>query len=255
TQIKIAYLCCCQPCLPSVSRWSVNAMLKRILDEIRSAFLKRFPVFPLSVHRSLTIVRPGTIPVVSHHFLIGLAPFLSGVMLQVQGADRVLYEDKNGGGNGKNVVLISGDEEYRSEQAMPMLAKILAVRHGFRCTVLFPINPTDGTIDPITLTNIPGMETLDSADLCIMAIRFRELPDYQMKHFVDFLESGKPIIALRTSTHAFAYNHNKQSAYAKYDWRCKDWPGGFGQQVLGETWVDHHGAHGKESTHGLVNPE
>ena len=136
-----------------------------------------------------------------------------------------------------------------------MLAKILAVRHGFKCTVLFPINPADHTIDPVTLTNIPGMEALDSADLCIMALRFRELPDQQMKHFVDYLNRGKPIIALRTSTHAFSYEHNKQSPYVKYDWRNKDWLGGFGQQVLGETWVDHHGSHGKESTRGVINPE
>jgi len=76
-----------------------------------------------------------------------------------------------------------------------------------------------------------------------------------MKHFVDYLRTGKPIIALRTSTHAFAYARNTQSQYAKYDWQSKEWPGGFGQQVLGETWVSHHGNHGKESTRGLVNEE
>src|SRR5258708_5747061 len=88
-----------------------------------------------------------------------------------------------------------------------------------------------------------------------MGLRFRELPDEQMRHFVDYLNRGMPIIALRTSTHAFAYDHNKQSPYSKYDWRCKDWHGGFGQQVLGETWVDHHGSHEKESTRGVVNQE
>lgn len=170
-----------------------------------------------------------------------------------QCAEWVVYQGKNGPGQGKRIVLLAGDEEYRSEQSLPMLAKILALRHGFTCTVLFPINPADGTIDPVTLTNIPGMAALDSADLCIMSLRFRELPDEQMKHFVDYLGRGGPIIALRTSTHAFAYDHNKQSTYAKYDWRSKDWPGGFGQQVLGETWVDHHGAHGKESTRGVIN--
>ena len=86
-----------------------------------------------------------------------------------------------------------------------------------------------------------------------MGLRFRELPDEQMKHFVDYLNAGKPIIALRTSTHAFKYDLNKQSPYARYDWHSKDWPGGFGQQVLGETWVDHHGNHGKESTRGVIN--
>jgi hypothetical protein len=169
-------------------------------------------------------------------------------------AEQVIYQGKTGLGLGKHIVFLSGDEEYRSEEAMPMLAKILAFRHGFKCTVLFPINPADGTIDPVTLTNIPGMEALDSADLCIMSLRFRELPDEQMKHFVDYLNRGGPIIGLRTSTHAFSYERNKQSPYAKYDWRNKEWPGGFGQQVLGDTWVDHHGNHGKESTRAVVNP-
>jgi hypothetical protein len=118
---------------------------------------------------------------------------------------------------------------------------------------LFPIK--DGIIDPNTQTNIPGMEALGSADLCVMLLRFRELPDDQMKHFVDYLNSGKPIIGLRTSTHAFHYTRNKQSPYAKFNWQSKDWPGGFGQQVLGETWINHHGHHGKESTRGVINED
>jgi hypothetical protein len=168
-------------------------------------------------------------------------------------SDWVVYEGKSGPGHGKHIVFLSGDEEYRSEEGLPMLARILAVRHGFKCTVLFAINPADGTIDPVTLTNLPGMIALDSADLCIMALRFRELPDEQMKHFVDYLNAGKPLIALRTSTHAFQYEHNRRSAYTQYDWRNQEWPGGFGQQVLGETWVSHHGDHGKESTRGVID--
>ena len=168
-------------------------------------------------------------------------------------ADGVVYQGTNGPGQGKHIVFLAGDEEYRSEEGLPMLAKILAVRHGFKCTVLFAINPADGTIDPLTLTNMPGLAALDSADLCVMGLRFRELPDAQMKHFADYVNAGKPIIALRTSTHAFKYDHNTASLYAKYDWHSHDWPGGFGQQVLGETWIDHHGSHGKESTHVVIN--
>ena len=168
-------------------------------------------------------------------------------------ADGVVYPGQQGPGQGRHIVFLAGDEEYRSEEGLPMLAKILATRHGFNCTVLFAINPADGTIDPLTLTNMPGLAALDSADLCVMGLRFRELPDEQMKHFVDYLNAGKPIIALRTSTHAFKYDHNPASPYAKYDWHSKDWPGGFGQQVLGETWVDHHGSHGQESTRGVIN--
>jgi hypothetical protein len=184
---------------------------------------------------------------------ISLALLLLSSVPFTHAVDWVVYEGKSGPGNGKHIVFLSGDEEYRSEEGLPMMAKILAVRHGFKCTVLFAINPADHTIDPLVLTNIPGIEVLDSADLCFMKLRFRELPDEQMKHFVDYLNAGKPIVGLRTSTHAFSYERNKQSPYAKYDWRNQDWPGGFGQQVLGETWVSHHGEHGKESTRGVVN--
>lgn len=167
-------------------------------------------------------------------------------------ADWQVYEGKAGPGLGKHIVFLSGDEEYRSEESLPMLARILAFHHGFRCTVLFAINPVTHTVAPDILTNIPGMQALDSADVCVMALRFRELPDTAMKHFVDYLNAGKPIIALRTSTHAFQYSQRSQSPYAKYDWRSTIWPGGFGRQVLGETWVSHHGDHGKESTRGIL---
>jgi hypothetical protein len=169
--------------------------------------------------------------------------------------DWAVYEGRGGAGQGRHIVFLSGDEEYRSEEGLPMLAKILAQRHGFKCTALFAINPGDGTIDPLTLTNIPGMEALGSADLCVMLLRFRELPDAQMKHFADYLDRGKPVIALRTSTHAFAYSRNRRSAYARFDWQHQQWPGGFGQQVLGETWVSHHGDHGRQSTRGIINEE
>jgi type 1 glutamine amidotransferase len=152
----------------------------------------------------------------------------------------------------KRIVILTGDEEYRSEESGPMLARILAERHGFDCTVLFALNPADGTIDPLVLNNIPGLEALDSADLCLLFLRFRELPDAQMKHFVDYLNAGKPLIGLRTATHAFLYK-NRQSPYAKFSYNSTEWPGGFGQQVLGETWVDHHGKHGVESTRGIPN--
>lgn len=169
--------------------------------------------------------------------------------------DYVVYQGRSGPGKGKNIVFLTGDEEYRSEEGLPMLAKILAVRHGFKCTVLFSINPTNGTIDPVILNNIPGMMALDTADLCVMLLRFRELPDAQMKHFVDYLNRGKPIIALRTSTHAFAYKKNTNSPYAHFDWEDRDWLGGFGRQVLGDTWINHHGHHGFESTRGVINEQ
>ncbi len=161
-----------------------------------------------------------------------------------------MFEGDAGPGKGKHIVLVSGDEEYRSEQALPQLARILAIRQGFKCTVLFAINRKDGTIDPDVRDNIPGLEALDSGDLMIIFARFRDLPDEQMKHIVDYVDSGRPIVAMRTATHAFDLKTSQ--TYQQYSWNSKVWDGGFGRQVLGETWIDHHGHHGKQSTRGII---
>jgi len=170
----------------------------------------------------------------------------------------VTYPGGDGPGEGKHVVLVSGDEEYRSEEALPQLAKILSTRHGFKCTVLFAIDPKTGIIDPNNRSNIPGLEHLKDADLMVMALRFRDLPDEQMKHIDAYLKAGKPLIAMRTSTHAFNIPANK--TYSHYSWNHKKgesreapWSGGgFGGFILGETWINHHGAHKREGTNGIV---
>ncbi len=165
------------------------------------------------------------------------------------------YPGGDGPGAGKHIVLIAGDDEYRSEEALPMLGKILSVHHGFKCTVLFPIEPKTGTIKPDHQTNIPGMKAIDEADLLIIGLRFRNLPDADMKHFVDYVDAGKPIIGLRTSTHAFNIPMDGESSYKNYSFNNKEWRGGFGQQVLGDTWISHHGHHKRESTRGVTNPK
>ncbi len=183
------------------------------------------------------------------------AAFVLGIFAISAGMARaddpwVVYEGK-GPGHGKHIVLVAADDEYRSEELIPQLAKILAKRHGFKCTVLFAIDKKDGTINPRQADNIPGLEALQTADLFVLFARFRNLPDEQMKYIVDYINAGKPIIGLRTSTHAFNYG-KKKSVYAKYDWRNRDFDGGFGRQILGETWVNHYGRHNVQSTRGLV---
>lgn len=167
----------------------------------------------------------------------------------------IVYQGNEGPGKGKHIVFVSGDEEYRSEEALPMLAKLLAERHGFKCTVLFAINPKTNLIDPEYQSNIPGLEQLKTADLMVLLLRFRELPDEQMKYFDEYIKSGKPIIGLRTATHSFSYTRNLKSPYAKYSYNSKvnGWQGGFGKRVLGETWINHHGIHAKEGTRSLIN--
>jgi hypothetical protein len=152
-------------------------------------------------------------------------------------------------------VLIAGDDaEYHSEETLPQLAKILAVHHGFKCTVLFSVNPADGTIDPKYNRSVPGLEALRKADLMVLFMRWRDLPDDQMKILVDYIQSGRPIIAIRTGTHPF--ESKTSQTYEKYNWNSKvpGWEGGFGRKVLGETWVAHHGRHGKQSTRAFYVP-
>jgi hypothetical protein len=162
----------------------------------------------------------------------------------------VVFTGGNGPGKGKHIVLVSGDEEYRSEEALPQLAKILSQRHGFKCTVLFAINPKDGTINPDINDNIPGLEALRSANLMVIFTRFRNLPNQQMQHIAAYVDAGRPIIGMRTATHAFDIKNNR--SYAKYGVHSTEWDGGFGRQVLGETWVSHHGQHGAQSTRGVI---
>jgi len=185
---------------------------------------------------------------------LNLWPILAASLLPifvtpVHAAPQFIVFEPKGHAKGKNIVLISGDEEYRSEEMLPQLAKILSTYHGFRCTVLFAIDPKTGNVDPDRLDNIPGLEALDSADLMVLFTRFRDLPDDQMKHILNYVESGKPIIGLRTATHAFALKSS--TTYARYSWNDPD--GGFGRMIFGETWINHWGKHGKQSTRGVIN--
>ncbi|MFO1022647.1 MAG: hypothetical protein U0903_18415, partial [Planctomycetales bacterium] len=156
----------------------------------------------------------------------------------------VQYSGFKGAGEGKHLVFVAGDEEYRSEEGLPMLAQMLAQRHGFKCSVLFAVG-ADGSIDPNNNKSLTGAEQLDTADAIIMLIRFRQWPDEILKHFNDAYLRGTPIIALRTSTHAF--NLPKDRANAAY---YND----FGKNVLGERWVSHWGKHKIEATRGILDP-
>lgn len=162
---------------------------------------------------------------------------------------------KEGPGKGKHVVLIAAANEYEPAVGLPMLAKILAERHGFACTVLFSINKA-GEVDPNANENVPGLAALERADLMVILARFRTLPPEQMAHVVKYLEAGRPVVGLRTATHSFAYKSDAKDPYVKYRWDNKDpaFEGGFGRQVLGETWITHHAPNGKTSTRGLFAP-
>ncbi|MEI7900181.1 MAG: hypothetical protein WCK89_08005 [bacterium] len=157
----------------------------------------------------------------------------------------ITYEPGEGAGQGKHIVFVCGEWEYRCEESLPMLAKILAKRHGFTCTVLFSMNPKDGTVDPGVKNNIPGMSVLKSADMLVVFAMDLTLPEEQMKPFVEFLKTGKPVFGIRCTLLSFRYGND--SPYARYDVGN----GGYAVELFGESWKGHYGDHGKESTRGL----
>ena len=153
-------------------------------------------------------------------------------------------------GRAAHVVLVAAEQEYRAEQAVPMLARLLSARHGFHCTVLFALH--DGDVDPTQPTrtddkqvwhDIPGLEHLERADLVVWFTRFMALHDEQLAHVYRYLDSGKPLIAIRTANHGFLGN---------WHYEVDKQPVRFGEDVLGGTFRGHHGGWHHEATRGIV---
>ena len=182
------------------------------------------------------------------HILLTLLTFTA-----FASAAPLVFEGSDGPGKGKHIVFLAGDHEYRSEESLPAIARILAKHQGFKCTVLFDIDK-DGNIGAGEPQNMPGMEALDSADLAVVFLRFQGLPAEQMKHFDDYLKRGGPVVGMRTATHAFK---GTPEPFAKYDYNSKvsGYESGFGHQVLGQTWVGHYGKNHAQSTRITIVPE
>ena len=186
--------------------------------------------------------------------VVCLAVSFAASVAAAQNPHLVVYEGDKGPGHGKHIVLLAGDHEYRSEESLPQLARMLAKHYGFKCSVFFTVDPATGFIDPGN-SKIAGLEALKTADLLVIFLRFQDFPDDQMQHIVDYLDRGGPVVAFRTATHAFQIKR-ADAKFAKYDWQNKDeaYRGGFGRQVLGETWVSHYGTNHKQSSRLVLDP-
>lgn len=134
-----------------------------------------------------------------------------------------------------HVVFVTGDEEYRSEESMPMLAAILKRDYGYKVTVCYSL-AEDGTIDPNNVSSVSGLAALDDADLLVLFTRFRDLPDEQFQYFLKYVKSGRPVVGFRTATHAFQFR-DPQSPH-------RDWNDTKIRELVGQKWITHHGHHG-----------
>jgi type 1 glutamine amidotransferase len=124
-----------------------------------------------------------------------------------------------------NVVLISGEPEYFSSNSLPAFARFLTTNYQFHCTHL----------ERTASNNIPGLEALDKADLAIVFVRRMTLPEEQLERIRKYLDSGKPVIGLRTASHAFE------------NW--KEWD----HDVLGGNYHMHHA--NQLTATARINPE
>ena len=125
-----------------------------------------------------------------------------------------------------HVVFVTGDDEYRSEYSMPMIARILEARYGARASVAY------ARPKPSVNNNIEGLEALKDADLAVFFLRWRRLPDEQIQYILEYLKTGRPLVGLRTTTHSFRYPK---------DHALERWNDAFGIEVFGQKWLRHHG--------------
>lgn len=126
-----------------------------------------------------------------------------------------------------HIVFVVGENEYRSEVTMPALAQVLEEHYDFRTTVLI-----DDVLQGGEENSINGLDTLETADLLVLYLRFRQLPDDQLELLQNYIDRGGPILAFRTTTHAFAYEEE--------DERATKW-NNFGARELGAPWIYHYG--------------
>jgi type 1 glutamine amidotransferase len=187
--------------------------------------------------------------------LAALLILIACLAARAQNPHVVVYRGEKGPGVGKHIVWLAGDHEYRGEETLPALARILARRYGFTCSVFFTTDPATDFIVPGS-SNIAGLEVLKTADLLVVFLRFQDFPDAEMQHIADYLDRGGPVVGYRTATHAFQIKR-PDAKFLKYTWKnsTPDYPGGFGRQILGETWVSHYGKNHAQSSRLILQPD
>jgi type 1 glutamine amidotransferase len=112
------------------------------------------------------------------------------------------------------VAAVICEDEYRAKETLPKFLKELATAEPLRPWIL---------LGDEKKTSIPGLETIDQADLVVLFIRRATLPAVQLEGLRRYLSLGKPLVALRTSSHAFE------------NWKE------FDREVLGGNYRGHYG--------------
>ena len=143
-----------------------------------------------------------------------------------------------------SIAFVAADDEYRSEITMPFLAELVAPALGATKSVHLatdgaaPGGPDSapGGPDPApkveSKTGLTQHHALNRADAIVAFMRFVRFEDGIRRNFLQPLEHGTPLVAFRTTTHAFAYPEGHPAASLN---------NGFGEKYLGAPWRFHHG--------------
>jgi dienelactone hydrolase/nicotinamidase-related amidase/type 1 glutamine amidotransferase len=126
----------------------------------------------------------------------------------------------------KRLVMVVAEDEYRTEQSLPDFARRW-LGQDFAVDWVFA--------DPAVRHSLPGIAALDGADVALISVRRRVLPEEQMAYVRRYIESGKPVVGIRTASHAFALRQGEEMPAG-----CVDWPA-FDHEVLGCNYQGHHG--------------
>ncbi len=92
------------------------------------------------------------------------------------------------------ICLLSASAEYESDKSLSAFQSLLESRYRVECQRAFGKDKGDG---------LPGLEALATADLMIVFTRRVNLPPAQLALLKHYLAGGKPVLGLRTASHAF----------------------------------------------------
>ena len=126
--------------------------------------------------------------------------------------------------NRPRAVFLIGEDEYKTETTLPAFAVKELEPLGVRCTFVIA--------DPKTPHDFPGVEALNDADLLVLSVRRRAPTSEQMAIIRKYLDSGKPLVGIRTACHAFDARGKAPEGHA--EWKS------FDPDVLGGNYTGHH---------------
>jgi type 1 glutamine amidotransferase len=92
-----------------------------------------------------------------------------------------------------SVCMLSGSEEYKSNESLSAFQKFVEKKYPVKCSRAFWKSKND----------LPGLESLDSCDVMLVFTKRLELPKDQLERIKKYCYSGRPIVGVRTASHAF----------------------------------------------------